>query len=107
MAAAKHDSSQNGRMFGLQSNTSSSIDFEMQGVNPIFGTENIIDTSDSVEGSRNPLFDSTSGQPIADEHTQRNTLFGTDILDSLQETRWLPLLPSVEPGSCDFRDALN
>ena len=59
----------------------------LQGSNPIFGTDNIIDTNESAGASRNPLFDSTTGRPLIDEHSQRNALFGTDILDSLQETR--------------------
>ena len=34
-------------------------------------------------GDQNPLFDSTTGQQIPTERGQRNVLFGSDILDSL------------------------
>jgi len=64
--------------------------------NPLFDNNTLLDTVDSLGGERNPLFDSTSGQHIADERSQRNLLFGTNILDSLQgpdhpKSRWVPL----------------
>ena len=45
-----------------------------------------MDTIDSLGGEQNPLFDSTTGQRISADRGQRNALFGSDILDSL-ETR--------------------
>lgn len=52
----------------------------------MYGNEVLIDTIDSMGGEQNPLFDSTTGQPIPADRGQRNALFGSDILDSL-ETR--------------------
>ena len=67
--------------------------------NPLYDNNTLLDTPESEGGERNPLYDSTSlggGRALADERGQRNVLFGTDILDSLQgdhpRSRWGALL---------------
>lgn len=51
--------------------------------NPLYNNESLMDTIDSMGGEQNPLFDSMTGQQISADRAHRNALFGSNILDSL------------------------